>query len=87
MEAQVLTQVPSNSAKDQQQFKERQLRKRDRSNENLTKRWRTLVKTGRKLHQVYGADIYFSISIPKKHKSLVFRSDEHVSPMLPADLV
>lgn len=92
METQVLNdqqiiEEQSHQNERQHQALEKKPRKRDRSTENLKKRWRTLVKTGRKLHQDYGADVYFSISISRKHKDFVFRSGEAVLPMLPVDLV
>ena len=48
------------------------IKKRDRSGVNFRKRWRTLVKTGCKLYQDYGARIYFSISIPRTRKDFIF---------------
>ncbi|KAI0423523.1 hypothetical protein F5Y09DRAFT_226237 [Xylaria sp. FL1042] len=57
-------------------------RKRDRSGDNLKKRWRTLTKTGDDLRNQYGARVYFSISVPRKHKDFVYRSSTDVTPIL-----
>lgn len=62
-------------------------KKRDRSGENLSKRWKTLVKSLYQVHLDYGAGVYLSISIPKRQRNFVFRSDEGVSPIEPSDLV
>ncbi|KAI6080479.1 hypothetical protein F4821DRAFT_251473 [Hypoxylon rubiginosum] len=61
--------------------------KRDRAGTNLNKRWQTLVRMGRALHRQYGADSYFSISVPQRRKDYVFQSGPHVTPLLAADIV
>jgi hypothetical protein len=62
-------------------------KKRDRSGENFSKRWNTLVKSLCQVHLDHGARVYLSISMPSRQRNLVFRSDEGVSPILPSDLV
>lgn len=60
-------------------------RKRDRSGENFRKRWRTLVKTLRQLHQVYGAEFYISIS--RYRQDYVCRSRDDYLPLIASDIV
>jgi hypothetical protein len=60
---------------------------RDRSKENLGKRWLTLLNIMRHLKQEYGAEVYTSISVPRKGKNYVYMSVEDVSPLLRHDIV
>lgn len=60
-------------------------RKRDRSGEIFRKRWRTLVKTLRQLHEVYGAE--FHISISRYRQDYVCRSRQNYLPLIGSDIV
>ncbi|KAK7927827.1 hypothetical protein PG985_004825 [Apiospora marii] len=65
-------------------------RKKDRSNENITKNWKTLVNRGIRLQRKYGATVHFSIEIPyrpkQRPKKYLFQSGKGVSPLLMCDM-
>lgn len=62
-------------------------RKRDRSSENLGKRWRTLLKIMQHLKGEYGAEVYTSISLPRRGKRYIYTSGDDVLPILRQDIV
>lgn len=55
-------------------------RKRDRSNENITKKWKTLVKRGGKLRRQNGAEVYIYIKTPR-WKQYLFLSHRNMTPL------
>lgn len=61
--------------------------KKDRSGENLAKRWRTLVRTARQLRRDYEAEVYISISVRRKRKMYMFRSSKDTFALSADDLV
>ncbi|KAF1739602.1 hypothetical protein CRV24_001538 [Beauveria bassiana] len=61
-----------------------QPKKRDRSNENFKKRWRTFVKNGFLTHRDYHAAVY--ISLRRKGQVYVFKSSDRAWPLTPEDL-
>jgi hypothetical protein len=60
------------------------VQKRDRSNENFKKRWRTFVKSGLQAHRDYHADVY--ILLRRKGQTYEFKSTDRAWPLTPEDL-
>ncbi len=58
--------------------------KRDRSNENFKKRWRTFVNSGLQAHRDYHADVY--ILLRRKGQTYEFKSTDRAWPLTPEDL-
>lgn len=61
------------------------LKKRDRSNENFKKRWRTFVRSGFQAHRDYHADVY--ILLRRKGQTYEFKSTDRAWPLTAEDLV
>jgi len=62
-------------------------KKRDRSNENITKNWKTWVKSSRRFQRQHGAEIYIYITVPRRHKQYLFVSQRGMSPLTLSDVV
>lgn len=62
-----------------------QPKKRDRSNENFKKRWRTFVKNGFLTHRDYHADVY--ILLRRNGQTYEFKSTDQAWPLTAGDLV
>ncbi len=62
-----------------------QIKKRDRSNENFLKRWRTLMKSGYDVHTCYGTDVY--ILLRRRGRNFEFKSTDTSWPTSPEDIV
>lgn len=60
-------------------------KKRDRSNENFKKKWRTFVKSGFQTHRDYNADVY--ILLRRKGQTYKFKSSNQAWPLTGEDLV
>lgn len=62
-----------------------QAKKRDRSNENFKKRWRTFVKSGFEAYRDYHADVY--ILLRRKGQTYEFKSTDKAWPLPSEDVV
>jgi hypothetical protein len=55
------------------------IKKRDRSNENFKKKWRTLKNNGLNIYQIYNAEVY--ICIRRKGQKYEFKSTDKALPL------
>lgn len=62
-------------------------KRRDRSNENITKNWKTWVKSSRRLQRQHGAEIYVYIKVPRRRKQYLFVSHRGMSPLALGEVV
>ena len=62
-------------------------KRRDRSNENIAKNWKTWVKSSRRLQRRYGAEVYIYIKVPRRRKQYLFVSHRGMSPLTLSDVV
>jgi hypothetical protein len=63
----------------------KQIKKRDRSNENFQKRWKTLINSGFDFHMCYGSDVY--ILLRRKGRNFEFKSTNKLWPTSQEDIV